>query len=288
MIKHVTFIIALSMLITACEGEKMQETDRVTMDSKQSVENIPESAWMRLSKRKYYFGHQSVGYNIIDGINDIMKENPKVQINIVDTKDPSMLKEGVLAHSSVGQNTDPVSKLVDFARTMENGIGDKADYAFMKFCYVDFSTNTDVKKVFNEYRKTHDELKHKYPETTFIHVTTPLTSKQSDLKTLTKNLIKRVIGRPVRTYKDNIKRNEFNNMIRDEYNEKALVFDLAKIEATYPDGEMLKITKEGNTFPNMVPAYTYDGGHLNENGRKRIAEQLLIYLANLPEKKSDQ
>lgn len=285
MIKHVSLIIALLVLTTACEGEKMQESDKITMDLKQSVVNIPESAWKKLSKHKYYFGHQSVGYNILDGINDIMQENPQARIHIVDTKDPAMLNDGVLAHSSVGQNTDPVSKLVDFANTMENGIGEKADYAFMKFCYVDFSTNTDVKKVFYEYKKTHDELKRKYPETTFIHVTTPLTSKRSDLKTLTKNLVKRVIGRPVRTYKDNIKRNEFNEMVREEYKDKAFLFDLAKIEATNPDGEMLTITKEGNTFPNMIPAYTYDGGHLNESGRKRVAEQLLMYLANLPEKK---
>ena len=107
MIKHVSLIIALLVLITACEGEKMQETDRVTVVSKRSVANIPESAWQRLSKHKFYFGHQSVGYNIIDGINDIMMENPQVRIDIVDTKDPAMLKEGVFAHSSIGQNTDP-------------------------------------------------------------------------------------------------------------------------------------------------------------------------------------
>ena len=284
MIKHLLLIVVLLGSTTACEGEKMQETDKTAMDSKPSVVNIPDTVWQNLSKYKYYFGHQSVGYNIIDGINDIMQEIPQAPIQIVDTKNPAMLKEGVLAHSSIGQNTDPVSKLVDFAKTMENGIGDKADYAFMKFCYVDFSTDTDVKKVFDEYKKTHDELKRKYPGTTFIHVTTPLTSKRSDLKTVTKNIIKRVIGRPVRTYKDNIKRNEFNEMVREEYNNNGLVFDLAKIEATYPNGKMLTITKNGTTFPNMIPAYTYDGGHLNETGRKRLAEQLLIYMASLPEK----
>jgi len=29
----------------------------------------------------------------------------------------------------------------------------------------------------------------------------------------------------------------------------------------------------------MLPKYTPDGGHLNEQGRKNVAEQLLILLA---------
>jgi len=32
----------------------------------------------KLSQKKIYFGHQSVGFNIIDGIKDIMKENPQI------------------------------------------------------------------------------------------------------------------------------------------------------------------------------------------------------------------
>jgi len=31
----------------------------------------------------------------------------------------------------------------------------------------------------------------------------------------------------------------------------------------------------------MLPQYTTDGGHLNEEGRKIVAEQLLIVLAEL-------
>ena len=41
------------------------------------------------------------------------------------------------------------------------------------------------------------------------------------------------------------------------------------------------LAKHGKTFYAMAPEYTYDGGHLNELGRKKVAEQLLILLANL-------
>ena len=77
------------------------------------------------------------------------------------------------------------------------------------------------------------------------------------------------MGKPVY---NNINRNQFNEILRKEYEGKAPIFDLAKIESTYPDGK---------TSYSMVPDYTYDGGHLNETGRKKAAEQLLVLLANI-------
>lgn len=277
-------LFTLIILFAGCDGGHMEEITQLENHENKTIKDVPESAWKKLAENKIYFGHQSVGYNIIDGINDIMHKNPQIEINIVDTKNPAMVENGIFAHSEVGQNTDPISKLADFAKTLDNGMGNKVDYAFMKFCYVDFTINTDVRKIFQEYKVTYENLKKKYPNTTFIHVTTPLTSKQTDVKTLTKNLIKRIIGRPVRTYKDNLKRNEFNQLLLNEYNGNDPVFNLAKVESTYSDGKSLLFTKDGEKFPVMITDYTYDGGHLNENGRKNMAEQFLIFLANLPEK----
>ena len=73
-------------------------------------------------------------------------------------------------------------------------------------------------------------------------------------------------------------------MLIKEYAGKAPIFDLAKIESTYPDGKMLMYKGGNNVFPAMIPGYTYDGGHLSESGRRVVAEQLLIFLANLSEK----
>jgi len=269
-------------LIVGCDGGYMEETIQQENYKTKSVNDMPESAWDKLSVSNIYFGHQSVGYNIIDGIVDVMHEHPQIKLNIIATKNPNIIESKAFLHSEVGKNTDPVSKLTDFAATLENGMGDKVDYAFMKFCYVDFDSNTDVKKVFDEYKTTYSKLKQKFPNTTFIHFTTPLTTIQKDVKTITKNLIKRVIGRPVRTYKDNIKRNEFNKLLIKEYEGKDPIFNLAKIESTYPDGSILRLKKDGEEIPVLIPDYTYDGGHLNENGRKIVAEQLLVFLANLP------
>ncbi len=248
-----------------------------------SVKNIPESKLQKLSNKKIYFGHQSVGYNIVDGLKDIMKENPGIKLNIVDTNDPEMFKMPVFAHSAVGQNTKPDSKVDDFAKLMEQGIGNKADMAFLKFCYVDADEKTDVQKVFDYYKSRLAQLKGKYPDTTFIHFTMPLVSKQSGIKIWTKNLIKKIIGRPVRDYNINIKRNQFNDMLKKEYEGKEPIFDLARIESTLSDGRQLTLTKDGVAFYSMATEYTYDGGHLNEKGRKIAAQELLLFLANLSE-----
>jgi hypothetical protein len=59
------------------------------------------------------------------------------------------------------------------------------------------------------------------------------------------------------------------------------IIDIAKIESTYPDGSRCSFTMDGKTYYSMVPEYTSDGGHLNETGRKKVAEQFLILPANL-------
>jgi len=283
--KYLLLLFTLIILFAGCDGGKMEEITQLENHEIKMIKDVPESAWNNLAHNKFYFGHQSVGYNIIDGINDIMIENPQIQLNLVRTKNPEQVKDGTFAHFDVGENTDPVSKLIDFAKSLENGLGDKADYALMKFCYVDFNTNTDVTKIFDQYKTTYEALKTKFPNTTFIHVTTPLTSKQTDMKTISKNIIKGIIGRPVRTYKDNKTRNVFNEMLLNEYGGKEPIFNLAKIESTYSNGNTLIYQKNGEKFPVMVPDYTYDGGHLNDYGRKKVAEQFLIFLAELTEKK---
>jgi len=80
---------------------------------------------------------------------------------------------------------------------------------------------------------------------------------------------------------DHVKRNEFNAMLRHAYVGREPFFDLAKLESTFPDGSQSTFTKDGNIYAALVPDYTNDGGHLNEKGRRIVAEHLLVYLAQL-------
>ena len=96
------------------------------------VENVPVPAlkdislpvWAKLSRQRMYFGHQSVGNNIIDGLQDIRKEHPEINLNIIETSDPQRLHMPALAHSKVGTNKDPKSKLDAFADLMAKGMAD--------------------------------------------------------------------------------------------------------------------------------------------------------------------
>lgn len=237
-----------------------------------SIKDVPASSWEKLAQMKIFFGHQSVGYNIIDGVKDLMQENPQIQLNILETDNPSNFNTGLFAHFKAGKNRYPDSKIEAFEDFMTKGIGDKADIVFFKFCYVDLNAGTNIQNLFDKYKITMSRLKKFYPETTFVYVTVPLTSEAVGVKGClkkAKDLIKKIIGKPVY---NNINRNEFNEMLRKEYKGKAPIFDLAKIESTCPDGK---------TSYAMVPDYTYDGGHLNETGRKKVAEQLLVLLADL-------
>ena len=242
-----------------------------------SLNDISASSWEKLSKKKIYFGHQSVGFNIIEGLKDLMKENPQIKLNIVETNNPDNFNKGIFAHSRVGKNFDPKSKIDEFAKFVEQGIGENADIAFFKFCYVDVKSETDSQKVFDDYKQSMSNLTKKYPKTIFIHITVPLRFVQTGPKAW----IKKIIGRPMGGYDDNIKRTEFNELLINEYNGKEPIYDLAKIESTRPDGTRETFSKDEKTYYALFSDYTYDGGHLNESGRKKAAEQLLILLTSL-------
>ena len=242
-----------------------------------SIKDVPAASWEKLSQKKIYFGHHSVGFNIIDGIKELMKENPQIKLNIVETYNSTDFKNGVFAHSKVGKNRDPVSKTADFTRFIVDGIGNKADYAFFKFCYVDIVSETDIDNVFKDYKRNITKLKTTFPKTVFVHFTVPIKVVQTGIKAW----IKTILGKQIGGYAKNIKRNEYNKLLIDEYSGTDHVFDLAMVESTCEEGTRQTFTENGKTYYSLNPNYTYDGGHLNEKGRKKVAEQLLIYLVNL-------
>ncbi len=265
--------IILLVQIISCRGEKMTGINNIS----EGFNNISPSEWNHLKQKKIYFGHQSVGYNILDGINDLMQENKDIQLNIKETTDNRIFTGGIFAHSRIGENTDPLSKIKAFEQLMDSGIGNTVDIAFFKFCYVDIDAQSNVEKVFDIYKETMHRLKKEYPDVTFIHVTVPLGTSITTWKTY----IKRIIGsNNIWEYDSNIRKNEYNNFLRKEYFGKEPIFDLAEVESTYPDGRRATFTKGGRRYFCLAPEYTPDDGHLNELGRKMVAEKLLLLLVN--------
>jgi hypothetical protein len=273
----VTISIIILHIFFSCSGGNMPD-QKVKFPS---LQEVSDSQWEKLSQKKVYFGHQSVGNNILNGVKDLMQENPKIKLNILETSDQADFKIGIFAHSKVGENMDPKSKIDGFKKFMDNGLGESVDTAFFKFCYIDVNPTTDVEMLFSDYRNTMSQLTANYPKTEFIHVTIPLKVVQTGPRAW----IKKLIGRPIGGYADNIKRNQFNKLLQKEYNGKELIFDLAMIESTYSDGSRKKFQEDGNTYYALIPDYSHDGRHLNKVGRKTVAEQLLILLATSNERK---
>jgi hypothetical protein len=229
-----------------------------------------------IAQQRIFFGHQSVGVNLLEGVKQLAA-SASVPIRIVETTSTSEVKPATIGHTFIARNGDPFQKLKSF----EQAFGQQPaniDIALMKFCFVDFSANTDAIALFNQYRTTIDALKAKNPHTVFVHVTAPLTGKTGGVK----GLAKQILGRDGSA--ENIRREEYNNLMRNTYLGHEPLFDLARIESIAPNGEKVTVKYGGLTTPAMAPEYTNDGGHLNNLGSMRAARELVSVLASIPAK----
>lgn len=279
------FIGVVFLLTSGCSGDDM-DINQHSNEQIKTISQIPKEKWDNLSQKKIFFGHQSVGNNIILGINEIKSNNGQIQLNVVETRDIADFEKAIFAHySNIGGNDYPLSKVEDFVQLISDGLGDKTDIAFLKFCFVDIESGTDIENVFKKYRESIGELKSRYPDMTIVHFTVPLLRKeQTGIVKNIKNFIKGFMGKKKDNFfsnSHNAVRNEYNKLLVSHYGEKEPIFDIARLESTDPAGKRDMFSYDGNEYYALVPDYTDDGGHLNEKGRKYIAEQLLIFLANL-------
>jgi hypothetical protein len=228
-----------------------------------------------IEKSKIYFGHKSVGYNIIDGIKDLLiKANNN--INIIELNEDQKLPEYYFLHSQIGNNREPEKKCDDFLNFLNKNFMKDLDIAFLKFCYVDIQDQSDVQVIFDYYKSIVESIQKKFPNLTLVHITIPLTTLQTGWKAA----IKKLIGREIDGYSSNIKRYQFNQMLQEHYKNEP-IFDLAKIESTYPDGSRESFKHSGKTYYALISEYTNDGGHLNKIGRRLAAIELIQVLSKV-------
>ncbi len=279
------FIVVVFSLINGCAGDDMA----INQDSNKQIKiisQISKDKWEKLFQKKIFFGHQSVGDNILSGINDLISNHSEIQLNIIETKAAVDFEKPIFSHySNIGKNDYPLSKVEEFVQLMHDGLGSELDTAFLKFCFVDFKSGADVKSIFQQYKESMDELKIQYPELTLVHFTVPLLRKeQTGIVKSVKNFINELRGKKKDSFfsnSHNAVRNEYNKLLVNYYGDKEPIFDIARLESTYSTGQREVFFFEGNEYYSLIPEYTDDGGHLNQKGRKYIAEQLLIFLANL-------
>ena len=229
-----------------------------------------------LAGRRIYFAHQSVGGNLMSGVEEILKAHADAKLNIVETHDPAAVAGPAFIHFKAGRNEDPRSKNADFVRVLDTRPRPDGGIAMLKYCFLDVSLGSDVDAIFSDYRSMVADLKQRHPDLTLVHVTMPLVTDQTGLKAS----IKRVIGRPT-TRDVNLKRGHFNALLRKEFAREP-IFDLATLEATRADGTVDRSAIGGEEVLALAVENTNDGGHLNTTAERRLAGQLLNLLASVP------
>jgi len=261
------FVLILSLTVSnSFSSDNLMKYSKIT--------DVAQDKWELLAKQRIYFGHQSVGANIVEGVQAVLKEYPAIILNVVEGGNKSIFANPVFAHSEIGHNGEPGTKLKEFADIVTGDKSIKIDTALMKFCFVDITAETDISTVFKAYQDMVNAVLKKQPDLTIIHLTVPLCVEQRTWKTR----IKLLLGREPWELADNAKRNQYNALVRNAYGKSGNLFDLAMLEATKPDGMQQTFSYNRKQYSSLYPGYSSDGQHLNANGAKLIAEKFLLFL----------
>lgn len=233
-----------------------------------------------LLQRRIFFGHQSVGMNVLEGLKQLVDQEG-IPLRIVKASTPLVVEAGTISHTFVAENGDPERKFRSFAEALGPTGTAGVDIAVFKLCWIDFQPQTDSQALFAKYQATLADLQAKHPGVTFVHVTTPLTTVQSGPKAF----LKRLLGRTPYGLAENTRREEYNALLRNTYRGREPLFDLAAVESTLPDGRQATVEWNGRTIPVLAAPYTDDGSHLNGSGQVRAARELVALLASIPAKR---
>jgi len=256
MLRAFAYVFAALTLLTACGREPSPVEPSLT---------LPVEVIQAVAKQRVVFAHQSVGNEVLKGV-ATLADTAKTPLHIAETREVPSDRGGIF-HFKVGENGNPQRKLADFASVVSRS-STKPDVALIKLCYIDFTDATDGAALAAEYIATLDQLQSQYPATRFVPVTAPLTTIQTGPKAW----IKQAMGKQPAGYVVNARRNAFNEALRARYGRSGL-FDIAAVET----GPTISI--DGKQVQVLDPSLTYDGGHLNEAGQRKVAVALLEFLA---------
>ncbi len=243
-----------------------------------ALTEIDASAWEVLAARRIFFGHQSVGRDIMLGVGRILEEHPEIGLRVVASDAPAQVEGSALIEARIGRNRLPATKADAFAAVLEGGFGrEPGAVAMYKYCYVDVLPETDPDTLFEDYDRRMDRLRRLYPELMLVHMTLPLHVAPGGVA----ERIGTRLGRSTQTAL-NLKRNRYNALLRERFRGVEPIFDLAEIQSARADGSRAFTLYRGQPVEMLAPEWTYDGGHLNEEAQHRVAERFLVFLARLP------
>lgn len=270
-------LLTFGLMLTACGGETVEEpVIAVTMPTA-SLSDISAAEWSALASRRIFFGHQSVGRDMMLGMHRALAAHPEIPLAVVQSEDPNQVEGPAFIDVRIGQNREPETKTTAFMDALQNGFGsDPNAVAMYKFCYVDINGDTDPDRMFSDYAATIEAARQQYPELTIVHFTLPLRTADTGLK----EQVKTQLGMATDT-RLNVIRSRYNDLLRQRYANTDPVFDIALLESTRSDGTRAFTRHRGQDVYMLAPEWTTDGGHLNDEAQDRFAERLLVFLARL-------
>ncbi|MEJ2620704.1 MAG: hypothetical protein P8163_10690 [Candidatus Thiodiazotropha sp.] len=229
---------------------------------------------------RVFFGHQSVGNNIISGLQQLARQ-AQLDLNILDLDTDQIEGQPIaFVHGSIGENQKPMSNCRDFERIIDQQLSDKIDFALFKLCYIDINRNTDIDNLFRVYRSTMDRLIENHPHIQFIHGTIPLRCSPGGLLIRLKEIVGYLLGKKNNSKLDNFQRNQYNRLLIETYGQRQLV-DIAAAESTHSSGHRESFNMGGQINFALLEDYSSDGGHLNEQGQRRVAQSFIHDLAQI-------
>lgn len=210
-----------------------------------------------------YFGHQSVGGQLMDAVATLLAGNAGPEPTLLAAPEASQIDPGDWAHAYIGQNQAPLTKLDAFRAALSGPIGGRVQIAFVKLCYVDaYSTAAESPSgLFASYQGMVAAVQAERPGVRLVHVTMPLVT---------------VAAESSDGWASNARREAYNDLLRRAYG--AQVFDLALLEATDPTGAV--VVNPASGARGMYAGWSSDGGHLNAAGAARIGRALVAHLSS--------
>ena len=216
--------------------------------------------------RRLVFAHQSVGYQVIQGIQTLATDLSQPKPVLIDvTVDTIPETGGFLGHFYCGTNGDGYTKTGHLDTLLRGGLAAEVDTVVLKFCYADlrYSSGYIPAQLFAEYKATMDGLITDFPAITFILATETIVCEADE-------------DGPANTL-----RMTYNNLIRAEYGSTGRLWDIALAESTDPNGNRIVTGGIEHLFTEYASADLEHISGVDSIGRKAAATPLLLLMAGI-------
>lgn len=205
---------------------------------------LPATEKDRVKKAKVFFGHQSVGWNTLEGV-------AALGFTVDEVSTANDYSTPRIGHAYLDSNGEPLRKMQGYADALDR-LGSAVNVAAMKLCWIDFDQNTNLGNLESTYQSTIAKVTKAHPNVHLVHVTTPLKTDEPA---------------------NNAQRLRYGDWLKSTFKSQAIVLDLAAVESTRPDGTAI-CTNGGSRA--LCSEYAADEGHLNDTGRARAAKAFLF------------